>query len=205
MASSSGRLVHFRAYFDRFFTISLYIFFVPYTVPRLPAGLSVLPERGSTAEGPGDADLCRAECPAGWQLGHLAPSVRAFVQLETREGAARLRRHPEAELGTLASNHPGRHRHAISLLFPSFLFSSFFFTSNSSSSKPFRIYLYDGLCLRWCALLSFVLPPLIWSIFLSLSLSLSPTTTTRTTRKPRSVRVRPSVEWSPDRPSPVYI
>ena len=147
MASSSGRLVHFRAYFDRFFTISLYIFFVPYTVPRLPAGLSVLPERGSTAEGPGDADLCRAECPAGWQLGHLAPSVRAVVQLETREGAARLRRHPEAELGTLASNHPGRHRHAISLLFPSLLFF-FFFTSNSSSSKPFRIYLYDGLCLR---------------------------------------------------------
>ena len=192
MASSSGRLVHFRAYFDRFFTISLYIFFVPYTVPRLPAGLSVLPERGSTAEGPGDADLCRAECPAGWQLGHLAPSVRAFVQLETREGAARLRRHPEAELGTLASNHPGRHRHAISLLFPSFLFSSFFFYF-----KFFIIKTVSYIFIRWtlsalmCSALIRSPPSHLIHFPFSLSLSLPNNNNTNNTKA--SIRPRPSV------------
>lgn len=86
----------------------LLISFLWCIVPWLFASVSILPERGSTSKGSGDADLCRAKCSTCWQFGHLATSIRSFVQLETREGAARLRCHSEAELRTLASNHPGK-------------------------------------------------------------------------------------------------
>lgn len=128
----------------------LLISFLWCIVPWLFASVSILPERGSTSKGSGDADLCRAKCSTCWQFGHLATSIRSFVQLETREGAARLRCHSEAELRTLASNHPGKTNYylyfyfyskqiiitqssiSIPHLFPSFFF---FFTCHSTEQN----------------------------------------------------------------------
>lgn len=98
-----------------FFDINLSFLLVVFlsdldTVPWLSSGLPILPERGSASKGSSDADLCRAKRSACGQPGHLASPVRPLIQLETREGAARLRCHSEAELGTMASNHPGKNR-----------------------------------------------------------------------------------------------
>jgi hypothetical protein len=105
-------LILFLFFFSYSFFINLSCFLLVRfdTVPWLSSGLSILPERGSSSKGSSDADLCRAKRSACGQLGHLASPVRPLIQLETREGAARLRCHSEAELGTLASNHPGKNR-----------------------------------------------------------------------------------------------
>ena len=111
------------------------------TVPWLSSGLPILPERGSSSKGSSDADLCRAKRSTCRQPGHLASSFRPLIQLETREGAARLRCHSEAELWTLASNHPGKNHlslynpitsHAIIFTFPPHLL----FLPHHSTIKP---------------------------------------------------------------------
>ena len=84
-------------------------FLVLGSVPRMPAGVPLFPrERRRAAKGSGDADVGRADGETGRQFGHVAAAVRLGVGRQTRQGAARLRRHPETGVGTLAANHPGK-------------------------------------------------------------------------------------------------
>ena len=144
MASSSGRLVHFRAYFDRFFTISLYIYFFPTQFPGCLQACQFFQNADLPQK---DPVMPTSAEPSVQLVGNLAtwprPSERSSNSKREKERLvyAVIQKQSSGRWRQIIQVGIVTQSHCCSPLF-------FFFTSNSSSSKPFRIYLYDGLCLR---------------------------------------------------------